>query len=163
MTARTCTPYPQGNAGLTGGKTVIDTYDGWGAHGGGQVYCLHLHAAKTVLKSELSKRCLVHRLTVKDLTWLLFDDSSDIWLQLGRDNAACGRIHQMFKPGHYSIDDDDEELGDDDDLKFKMRGRRWKRLQGGSHAEFIEFSGFLRHCTSFTRCSAQGAAAQLAL
>ena len=39
-------------------------------------------------------------------------------------------------------DDDDEELGDDDDLKFKMRGRRWKRLQGGSHAEFIEFSGF---------------------
>ena len=31
--------------------------------GGGQVHCLHLHAAKTVMKSGLSKRCLVHRLT----------------------------------------------------------------------------------------------------
>ena len=100
--------------------------------------------------------------TVKDLTWLLFDDSSDLWLQLGRVNATCGRNHRTNLLG-LLIDDDDEELGDDDDLKFKMRGRRWKRLQGGSHAEFIEFSGLLRLCTSFTRCSAQGVAAQLAL
>jgi S-adenosylmethionine synthetase len=26
---------PQGDAGLTGRKIIIDTYGGWGAHGGG--------------------------------------------------------------------------------------------------------------------------------
>ena len=38
-------------------------YDDWGAHGGGQVYYLHLHAAKSVTHSGLSKRCLMRRLT----------------------------------------------------------------------------------------------------
>ena len=54
--------------------------------------------------------------TVKDVTWLLFDDSSDFGLQLGRSNAVFRRHHRMIKLGHLSIDDDDEELGDDDDL-----------------------------------------------
>ena len=27
--------YPQGDAGLTGRKIIVDTYGGWGAHGGG--------------------------------------------------------------------------------------------------------------------------------
>ena len=44
-------------------KIVIDTYGDWGIYRGGQVYCLHLHAAKTVMKRGLSKRCLVRRLT----------------------------------------------------------------------------------------------------
>ena len=26
---------PQGDAGLTGRKIIVDTYGGWGAHGGG--------------------------------------------------------------------------------------------------------------------------------
>merc|ERR1712054_394163 len=62
---------PQGDAGLTGRKIIIDTYGGWGAHGGGAFsgkdptkvdrsaayYCRQM--AKSVVKSGLAKRCLV--------------------------------------------------------------------------------------------------------
>lgn len=29
---------PHGDAGLTGRKIIIDTYGGWGAHGGGRIF-----------------------------------------------------------------------------------------------------------------------------
>merc|ERR1739848_715586 len=62
---------PQGDAGLTGRKIIIDTYGGWGAHGGGAFsgkdptkvdrsaayVCRQM--AKSVVKSKLAKRCLV--------------------------------------------------------------------------------------------------------
>merc|ERR1712007_64475 len=62
---------PQGDAGLTGRKIIIDTYGGWGAHGGGAFsgkdptkvdrsgayQCRQM--AKSVVKSGLAKRCLV--------------------------------------------------------------------------------------------------------
>merc|ERR1711985_158831 len=62
---------PQGDAGLTGRKIIIDTYGGWGAHGGGAFsgkdptkvdrsaayYCRQM--AKSVVKSGLYKRALV--------------------------------------------------------------------------------------------------------
>merc|ERR1711912_106463 len=62
---------PQGDAGLTGRKIIIDTYGGWGAHGGGAVsgkdptkvdrsaayVCRQM--AKSVVKSGLCKRALV--------------------------------------------------------------------------------------------------------
>ena len=51
---------PSGRCWLDGMEDVVDTYDGWGAHGDGQVYNLHLHTAKSDMKSELRKRCLVH-------------------------------------------------------------------------------------------------------
>merc|ERR1711937_727863 len=62
---------PQGDAGLTGRKIIIDTYGGWGAHGGGAfsgkdptkvdrsaVYICR-QMAKSIVKSGLSKRALV--------------------------------------------------------------------------------------------------------
>ena len=61
VTARTCTPYPQRNAGLTGGKIVGDTYGDWGTHQSGQVCCLLLQMAKSVVKSKLSKHYLPRR------------------------------------------------------------------------------------------------------
>merc|ERR1711937_410554 len=62
---------PQGDAGLTGRKIIIDTYGGWGAHGGGAFsgkdptkvdrsagyICRQM--AKSIVKSGLSKRALV--------------------------------------------------------------------------------------------------------
>merc|ERR1711887_79576 len=62
---------PQGDAGLTGRKIIIDTYGGWGAHGGGAFsgkdptkvdrsgayQCRQM--AKFVVASGLCKRCLV--------------------------------------------------------------------------------------------------------
>merc|ERR1719235_2422360 len=62
---------PQGDAGLTGRKIIIDTYGGWGAHGGGAFsgkdptkvdrsaayYCRQM--AKSIVQSGLCKRALV--------------------------------------------------------------------------------------------------------
>jgi len=62
---------PQGDAGLTGRKIIIDTYGGWGAHGGGafsgkdptkvdrSAAYICRQMAKSVVKSGLASRCLV--------------------------------------------------------------------------------------------------------
>lgn len=62
---------PQGDAGVTGRKIIIDTYGGWGAHGGGAfsgkdpskvdrsaAYAARW-VAKSVVASGLARRCLV--------------------------------------------------------------------------------------------------------
>jgi len=62
---------PQGDAGLTGRKIIVDTYGGWGAHGGGAFsgkdptkvdrsasYACRW-VAKSVVAAGLAKRCLV--------------------------------------------------------------------------------------------------------
>ncbi|KAI3636058.1 hypothetical protein MIR68_002508 [Amoeboaphelidium protococcarum] len=62
---------PQGDAGLTGRKIIVDTYGGWGCHGGGafsgkdfsKVDRSAAYAARWVAKSlvsaKLARRCLV--------------------------------------------------------------------------------------------------------
>lgn len=62
---------PMGDAGLTGRKIIVDTYGGWGAHGGGAfsgkdytkvdrsaAYAARW-VAKSVVKAGLCRRCLV--------------------------------------------------------------------------------------------------------
>merc|ERR1740125_75214 len=61
---------PHGDAGLTGRKIIIDTYGGWGAHGGGAfsgkdptkvdrsgAYIVR-QAAKSIVAAGLAKRCI---------------------------------------------------------------------------------------------------------
>jgi len=62
---------PQGDAGLTGRKIIIDTYGGWGAHGGGafsgkdpnkvdrSAAYANRQMAKSIVASGLAKRALV--------------------------------------------------------------------------------------------------------
>merc|ERR1739849_46357 len=61
---------PHGDAGLTGRKIIIDTYGGWGAHGGGafsgkdpsKVDRSASYAARWVARSldaQLCRRCLI--------------------------------------------------------------------------------------------------------
>merc|ERR1712107_659929 len=62
---------PQGDAGLTGRKIIVDTYGGWGAHGGGafsgkdytkvdrSAAYAACWVAKSLVKAGLAKRCLV--------------------------------------------------------------------------------------------------------
>jgi len=62
---------PQGDAGLTGRKIIVDTYGGWGAHGGGAfsgkdftkvdrsaAYAARW-VAKSLVKSGICRRCMV--------------------------------------------------------------------------------------------------------
>ncbi|KAI5846988.1 S-adenosylmethionine synthetase [Tricharina praecox] len=62
---------PQGDAGLTGRKIIVDTYGGWGAHGGGafsgkdfskvdrSAAYLARWIAKSLVSAGLARRCLV--------------------------------------------------------------------------------------------------------
>merc|ERR1711890_103711 len=62
---------PEGDAGLTGRKIIIDTYGGWGAHGGGafsgkdptkvdrSAAYFARWIAKSLVAAKLCKRCLV--------------------------------------------------------------------------------------------------------
>ncbi|GBG91583.1 hypothetical protein CBR_g52619 [Chara braunii] len=62
---------PHGDAGLTGRKIIVDTYGGWGAHGGGAfsgkdptkvdrsgAYIVR-QAAKSVVAAGLARRCII--------------------------------------------------------------------------------------------------------
>ena len=62
---------PHGDAGLTGRKIIIDTYGGWGAHGGGAFSgkdptkvdrsgaYIARQAAKSIVGNGLARRALV--------------------------------------------------------------------------------------------------------
>lgn len=62
---------PQGDAGLTGRKIIVDSYGGWGAHGGGafsgkdpskvdrSACYMARWIAKSVVAAKLARRCLV--------------------------------------------------------------------------------------------------------
>jgi S-adenosylmethionine synthetase len=62
---------PQSDAGLTGRKIIVDTYGGWGAHGGGafsgkdfskvdrSAAYLARWIAKSLVNAGLARRCLV--------------------------------------------------------------------------------------------------------
>ena len=69
-----------GDAGLTGRKIIVDTYGGWGAHGGGafsgkdytKVDRSAAYAARWVAKSLVSaglvRRCLVQVSVVSEIS-----------------------------------------------------------------------------------------------
>ncbi len=70
-TGRFVTGGPHGDCGLTGRKIIVDTYGGWGRHGGGafsgkdptkvdrSAAYMARHIAKNVVAAELAERCEV--------------------------------------------------------------------------------------------------------
>merc|ERR1712091_243449 len=88
---------PQGDAGLTGRKIIIDTYGGWGAHGGGafsgkdptkvdrSAAYLCRQMAKSIVKSGLSKRALVQ------LSYAI-GVAKPLSLFVGTYGSQCGKL-----------------------------------------------------------------------
>lgn len=98
---------PHGDAGLTGRKIIVDTYGGWGAHGGGAfsgkdptkvdrsaAYAARW-AAKSLVKAGLCARCLIqvsyaigvpHPLSVNVETYGTGTKSEDELVKIISDN-----------------------------------------------------------------------------
>ncbi|KAL1866447.1 hypothetical protein VTK73DRAFT_4704 [Phialemonium thermophilum] len=98
---------PQGDAGLTGRKIIVDTYGGWGAHGGGafsgkdfskvdrSAAYLARWIAKSLVAAKLARRCLVQLsyaigvaepLSIFVETYGTSEKSSDELVKIIRDN-----------------------------------------------------------------------------
>ncbi|KAK7277507.1 hypothetical protein RJT34_22521 [Clitoria ternatea] len=108
---------PHGDAGLTGRKIIIDTYGGWGAHGGGAfsgkdptkvdrsgAYIVR-QAAKSVVASGLARRCIVqvsYAIGVPD-PLSVFVDSYKTGKIPDKDILALIKENFDFRPGMIAI------------------------------------------------------------
>src|SRR5262249_14652230 len=99
---------PHGDTGLTGRKIIVDTYGGWGRHGGGafsgkdptkvdrSAAYMARHVAKTVVAAGLAKRCemqLAYAIGVVDPVSVHCDTQGT-----GRvdDERICEAVREVF-------------------------------------------------------------------
>ncbi|KAI3896808.1 hypothetical protein MKW98_009661 [Papaver atlanticum] len=108
---------PHGDAGLTGRKIIIDTYGGWGAHGGGAfsgkdptkvdrsgAYIVR-QAAKSIVAAGLARRCIVqvsYAIGVPE-PLSIFVDSYKTGTIPDKDILALVKENFDFRPGMMSI------------------------------------------------------------
>jgi len=104
---------PHGDAGLTGRKIIIDTYGGWGAHGGGAfsgkdptkvdrsgAYIVR-QAAKSIVASKLARRALVqvsYAIGVAE-PLSVFVDTYGTGTKSDQEILALVKKHFDFRPG----------------------------------------------------------------
>ena len=94
--------------------------------------------------------------TVQNSTWLLFYVPSDLEFQPGRVNAACRRIHRMLASSMTTT-----KAWEITTMETQKEGSRGGEF--GAARQIHRIWRSLRHCTSFTRCSAAGVATWLEL
>jgi S-adenosylmethionine synthetase len=99
---------PHGDSGLTGRKIIVDTYGGWGRHGGGafsgkdptkvdrSAAYMARHVAKNIVAAELAERCevqLAYAIGVADPVSVHVDTQGT-----GRvdDERLCEVVRQFF-------------------------------------------------------------------
>jgi S-adenosylmethionine synthetase len=107
-TGRFVTGGPHGDCGLTGRKIIVDTYGGWGRHGGGafsgkdptkvdrSAAYMARHVAKNIVAAELAERCevqLAYAIGVTDPVSIHVDTQGT-----GRvaDSLICQVIRDFF-------------------------------------------------------------------
>jgi S-adenosylmethionine synthetase len=117
-TGRFVTGGPQGDAGLTGRKIIVDTYGGYAPHGGGafsgkdptkvdrSAAYMARYAAKNIVAAGLADRCLVqlaYAIGVSDPVSVLVETNGT-----GRigENALAGLIREHFRLTPRGIIDD---------------------------------------------------------
>jgi S-adenosylmethionine synthetase len=99
---------PHGDCGLTGRKIIVDTYGGWGRHGGGafsgkdptkvdrSAAYMARHIAKTIVAADLAKRCevqLAYAIGVSEPVSVYVDTQGS-----GRidDQRICELVREIF-------------------------------------------------------------------
>lgn len=99
---------PRGDCGLTGRKIIVDTYGGWGRHGGGafsgkdptkvdrSAAYMARHVAKNIVAADLAKRCevqLAYAIGVAEPVSVLVDTQGT-----GRidDGKLCDIVRKCF-------------------------------------------------------------------
>jgi S-adenosylmethionine synthetase len=99
---------PHGDCGLTGRKIIVDTYGGWGRHGGGafsgkdptkvdrSAAYMARHVAKNIVAAGLAERCevqLAYAIGVKEPVSVLVDTQGT-----GRidDQRLCDLVREVF-------------------------------------------------------------------
>ncbi|MBL9083691.1 MAG: methionine adenosyltransferase [Planctomycetales bacterium] len=100
---------PHGDTGLTGRKIIVDTYGGWGRHGGGafsgkdptkvdrSAAYMARHVAKNIVAAELADRCevqLAYAIGVAEPVSIYVDTQGTGKVD---DDRLCDVVRQMFK------------------------------------------------------------------
>ncbi|MEZ6105371.1 MAG: methionine adenosyltransferase domain-containing protein [Pirellulaceae bacterium] len=99
---------PHGDCGLTGRKIIVDTYGGWGRHGGGafsgkdptkvdrSAAYMARHVAKNIVAAGLAKRCevqLAYAIGVTDPVSVHVDTQGTGVVD---DSQICDAVRQIF-------------------------------------------------------------------
>ncbi len=99
---------PQGDCGLTGRKIIVDTYGGWGRHGGGafsgkdptkvdrSAAYMARHVAKNIVAAGLAERCevqLAYAIGVTDPVSVLVDTEGTGRVE---DERICQAVREFF-------------------------------------------------------------------
>jgi S-adenosylmethionine synthetase len=99
---------PQGDCGLTGRKIIVDTYGGWGRHGGGafsgkdptkvdrSAAYMARHIAKNIVAANLAERCevqLAYAIGVSEPVSVLVDTEGTGRLE---DARICELVRETF-------------------------------------------------------------------
>ena len=107
-TGRFVTGGPHGDCGLTGRKIIVDTYGGWGRHGGGafsgkdptkvdrSAAYMARHVAKTIVAAELADRCevqLAYAIGVTDPVSVHVDTQGSGVID---DSRLCDVVREFF-------------------------------------------------------------------
>jgi S-adenosylmethionine synthetase len=125
---------PHGDCGLTGRKIIVDTYGGWGRHGGGafsgkdptkvdrSAAYIARHVAKNVVAAELATHCevqLAYAIGVSEPVSVHVDTFGT-----GRvdDDRICDAIRKVFKLTPGGIIDD-----------LKLRRPIYRKTAAGGH------------------------------
>lgn len=107
-TGKFVTGGPHGDCGLTGRKIIVDTYGGWGHHGGGafsgkdptkvdrSAAYMTRHIAKNIVAAELAERCevqLAYAIGVAEPVSVLVDTEGTSKIE---EERLCEIIRELF-------------------------------------------------------------------